>query len=507
MQGSAPDDPTNASVTVPAATDAPAPSTFAERMMAKMGHVAGQGLGMQQQGIREPVAPEGNMQRTGLGFADHKFAVGLEDAPFFLADFDDVLTLPDSERGCDPATEGWPVTVAHALQSVSLSKFCRHEIKQRVTTQRRVELVAVLEQLALAAAGGPSTLPCATLMVEFPCVALDAALASRFPHARRGEVVTMAVLDERCELGLRSMGSSLVALDFRGSRSGFAAYVRAQCPGAAVTVVDRAEETAAQEDAVPTLDTADSAPAAAPPGPAPVHASTHNAMLTGADVDKCTAFCMDSMSGPPTLVVLDGAVDATTEVAGLGNAHVERWRKHTLLAQLRTALAVLAKGGALVAVIGDTFTRFTASLLYILGVVFTDLRIVKPFTLAPWTCDRMVVARGFQGPSGPLAQHLAAVHAKLDEAEIGADQFVEHDVLTFVPIPRLLSPAFFRFLCRTTERYAQRETTAVTLLAGELAGRPSPTAAAVAEAQEMALSVLPLLEAVPVKAHSEHGAP
>jgi hypothetical protein len=176
-------------------------------------------------------------------------------------------------------------------------------------------------------------------------------------------------------------------------------------------------------------------------------------------------------------------------VAGLGNAHTERWRKHTLLAQLRVALGSLALDGVLVAKIGDTFTRFSASLVYVLALVFADLRIVKSLASAPWTCDRYIIARGFQGLSPSLAQHLAAVHAKLDTC---VDTYPEQDVLVLVPISRLLSPTFFRFLCRLTERYAQRESNAVALLGG-LAARPVPSNTDVAEAHATALLQVPFL--------------
>lgn len=164
-----------------------------------------------------------------------------------------------------------------------------------------------------------------------------------------------------------------------------------------------------------------------------------------------------------------------------------------MLAQLRIALDLLAADGVLIAKIGDTFTRFTASLLYVVALLFAEVQIVKPPTLPPWTCDRVVVARGYLGLPAALATHLAAVHAQLDAAVDLGPGVGELDVLTFVPAPRLLAPSFFRFLCRTTERYAQRETHAVSLLAGELATRVAPSAAAVAEAQGAALALLPLL--------------
>lgn len=454
--------PGTASATVPEPPQAPV--SFAERMMAKMGHVSGMGLGAHHTGIRVPIEPEGNMQQTGLGFADHKFASGLEDGPYFLNDFDDVMILPESECACDPVAEKWPVIVAPALLSVSTSKFCRHEIKQRLTTQRRTELPTLLERIST------SALPQNLLAVSFPCVALSSVLSERFPSTRSHEAAILALLDDRCTLSLVNFGAELSALDFHGSQSGFAAYLRWHCPVATVCVVERSD------------------PESFDSSPAPVGGAIHNPLLTCADVDACTAMCI-ARGHPITLAILDGGVDTATEVAGLGNAHVERWRKRTLLAQLRAALSVMARGGILIAHISDTFTRFTVSLLYTIGLAFADVRIVKPFPSAPWTCDRFVVARGYRAANDAITPFLATVHAQLDSA---LDDHLEGqlDVLTFVPMPRLLSSVFFRYVTRVTERFAQREANAMAA-AAEIAAQQLPSDDDLAKTRAEALANIP----------------
>jgi hypothetical protein len=369
------------------------------------------------------------------------------------------------------------VIVARALQSVSLSKFCRHEIKQSLTTQRRTDLPTVLERLS------SGSLAPDTVAAEFPCVVIEAHLAPLFPAVRVQDIAVMAAIDERCSLQLREQGPSMVSLDFHGPKSGFTAYIQNRCPAAAlVMVVDRALPKG--EDFVE----------------APATTVSHNPMSSCADVDACVASCAGKA---PTVAFLDGSVDAAIEVAGLGNAHVERWRKRTLFAQLRATLRVLAADGVLIVKIGDTFTRFTASLLYVLAQVFFEFRIVKPFVSAPWTCDRYVVARGFRvsGVLASLHQHLADVHNQLDlVADAKTMPDCQQDVLNFVPIPRLLSPTFFRFLCRTTERFAQRETNAVAQLL-TLPEHAATDMKTKTEAAQMALSQLSFLKGL-----GQHGA-
>jgi len=51
-------------------SELPPKMTFAEKMMRKMGHKPGQGLGKDGEGIIDPIQDAGNVGRTGIGFED-----------------------------------------------------------------------------------------------------------------------------------------------------------------------------------------------------------------------------------------------------------------------------------------------------------------------------------------------------------------------------------------------------------------------------------------------------
>jgi hypothetical protein len=61
----------------------PSKMTFAEKMMTKMGHKQGQGLGKNGEGIVNPIQDSGNAGRTGIGFEDiaPKSSKGWKSAP------------------------------------------------------------------------------------------------------------------------------------------------------------------------------------------------------------------------------------------------------------------------------------------------------------------------------------------------------------------------------------------------------------------------------------------
>eukprot|EP00047_Mylnosiga_fluctuans_P021933 m.111139 g.111139 ORF g.111139 m.111139 type:complete len:967 (+) comp9081_c0_seq2:644-3544(+) len=441
--------------------------SFAERMMQRMGHVKGQGLGAQAQGIAAPIDPSRNAERLGLGYGGVSQA--REDAPWHTSDLDEGLAIADSAASGDVAA--WPIVQGQPLEAVSLSKFCRHDTHEALLKARRDvlgDLVSPQHELPL-----EST----RLRAAFPaCAVLSAAPAKVFTHP--SDALSLSYIDLHCSLVLRADAFSV--LDFHGLASGFGEAVAWQYRDSQITLIgvtdpaDPAPAIPTWTAAYPKLSTA-----------AVVAAVRHFGDFTAA-LDAIRA----SAARPVRLALVDASVRLASEVAGLGNSHVERHRKHSLLAQLRLSLSALEQGGSLVVHMADTLTRFTASSLYVLGLVFDKVQVLKPFTSLPFSPERFAVCIGFRGLPNALAAHLERTHERLDAAVQDG-----YDILSFVPMPLLLSPTFFRFLCFSTERLAARELAAIQACKAALDG-PEETEAADQLAAET-IARLPQL-AVPV---------
>jgi cap2 methyltransferase len=111
------------------AEDKPNYGTFAAKMMAQMGHRAGEGLGPDGSGRREPIEVQ---QRGSAGLGFESSMAG--DAPFFLStDGQDA-----DELNCDAeAGASWRIECGSRFKTISMSKFCLRELLTKLLTMRR----------------------------------------------------------------------------------------------------------------------------------------------------------------------------------------------------------------------------------------------------------------------------------------------------------------------------------------------------------------------------------
>jgi hypothetical protein len=152
----------------------------------------------------------------------------------------------------------------------------------------------------------------------------------------------------------------------------------------------------------------------------------------------------------------------------LGTELTSDEHRHKLLAQVDTALHILEAGGSLVVRFGDSFTRWSAGLLYVLRDCFEAVKIVKPFASMPFDPERFIVCSKFHGVYHEGSRNaIQSAIAKYKEGE---------HVLAFVPMPQLLERDFMAYLTRSNDRHIARQIAALRFLSHEDSSIPPGTA-------------------------------
>ena len=132
----------------------------------------------------------------------------------------------------------------------------------------------------------------------------------------------------------------------------------------------------------------------------------------------------------------------------LNHRYTEEHTKQTFLLACHHALTKLKEGGHFVCRLADTFTRFTASLIYLLYRSFKSIVILRPFTLDPGSPARFLVCQALKSPTNvSIIQHLSNL-IKYDQPE---------SILEVVPLKCLLEGEFQQYLADTSQRLLQRE--------------------------------------------------
>ena len=133
----------------------------------------------------------------------------------------------------------------------------------------------------------------------------------------------------------------------------------------------------------------------------------------------------------------------------LNTRYTEQSTKRRFLLACRHALTKLKEGGQFVCQkLTDTFTRSTASLIYLLYRSFKSVTILRPFALDPRTPTRFLVCQALKySVNASIIQHLSNL-TKYDRPE---------SILAVVPLKCLLEGEFQQYLADTSQRLLQRE--------------------------------------------------
>ncbi len=114
------------------------------------------------------------------------------------------------------------------------------------------------------------------------------------------------------------------------------------------------------------------------------------------------------------VVMGDGGFD----VSGQENIQ-EVMNKQLLLTQFAAALATLRRGGHFVCKCFDLFTPFSSGMLFLLHTAFDAVCIYKPAQSRPANSERYVVCRGRRDGVEALVDHMLAVNDRLNELKPG----------------------------------------------------------------------------------------
>ena len=161
-------------------------------------------------------------------------------------------------------------------------------------------------------------------------------------------------------------------------------------------------------------------------------------------------------------VLADGGFTVASDDRSVENIQ-ELYTARLLLAELVAAAQSLRPGGHFVCKLFDTFSDFSASLLYCCTLLFDAVRVVKPARSRTVNSERYLAASGFRAdaaPGGPrrwLVDHLRALHARA----FAAPQ--PRAPRALAPVARMLADdAFRRSLRHLNSTLVQRQTHALT---------------------------------------------
>lgn len=127
--------------------------------------------------------------------------------------------------------------------------------------------------------------------------------------------------------------------------------------------------------------------------------------------------------------------DATIPVTGLwgefgdspkNNNYQEQINNLLTLGECITALSLQKPGKESVFILKlfDSMSKFTVKLMYLVSMIYNNVRICKPYTSRPASSERYVLCQGFKGLSEESIRHLVSLWQGVKE------DFSKHDVTT-----------------------------------------------------------------------------
>ncbi|GFR69137.1 CAP-specific mRNA (nucleoside-2'-O-)-methyltransferase 1 [Elysia marginata] len=418
-------------------------SAMARKMMAKMGHKEGEGLGKHGQGRKEIVEASTQRGRRGLGMV----VAGLEprnvDWDFGMEEIviDEIVDWLPQYRGDIPVLEEllqWKVIGPKKRDIDDETNFCSEESLMMVLNGKNV--FDQLEPEEMRRARTRSN-PYETIRGAFflnraamKMANMDAVLDFMFtnPKQLNGEPLV-----ERGEL--------FYFADICAGPGGFSEYVlwrtKGESKGFGLTL--KGNNDFKVEDFF-----------AGPPEMFEPHYGKG-----GLDGDgdifnvenqrEFKNFVLDSTDRKGVHFVM---ADGGFSVEGQENIQ-EILSKQLYLCQFLVAISVLRTGGNFVCKLFDLFTPFSAGLVYLMNMIFDQVAIFKPVTSRPANSERYIVCKGLKPNKQPVQEYMHLINVDLNKYMSAVST---EDVTDIVPLETLLDDKpFFDYLLESNEHLAK----------------------------------------------------
>lgn len=415
--------------------------SFAAKMMEKMGYKEGEGLGKSQTGIVEPVAAKKLDRGMGLGYETGvlgELTSEIPDAPFF-EEYDGPAAVPYTHfletAGLFPDARSWKVICGAPLQAISMTRFGVSKTMKELVTQRRL-LFGCADRVKRA--------------IHPQMFAADraAAVVTRKMNVfadETGDALKLALLDALYDICRVGAAECFRFAMFGRTGNGFAEYLAWKFEKRAVGTYCTSVAPTTMHSAARTVGRI-------------VSSELHHIQMLEELVATGERHILD-------FAVIDIETTTLQDLSAHKIIESELSReasnpKLSFLVQVQSALRLLRSsndggdGGDLVVRMGDCYTRLSASVIYILYSTFSELRIVKPYLSSPSDPERFVVCTGFRGLPSDIDAVLTSAVEKCKAGQC---------VLSIVPMHLLLETTFLGCLCRTNDRLARRQLTALHL--------------------------------------------
>uniref|UniRef100_A0A5S6QRY8 Cap-specific mRNA (nucleoside-2'-O-)-methyltransferase 1 n=2 Tax=Trichuris muris TaxID=70415 RepID=A0A5S6QRY8_TRIMR len=426
------------------ADDSVAENSKGWKLMKRMGYKEGTGLGTSEQGIAEPIRPQMQFGRSGLGRK-----TGLEHSLTTTWDTDkeqvEIREMPEffpkCSHGCpaeNELTDGIVVGDRRYVMNDE-TEFCSKDV-----------LLAMLESKNVFDEVDDYQLRNARSRAN-PFESIRGLI---FQNRAAMKMANLdAVFDFRLTNPVDSNGVSLVPKAYNNEEFFYFADICAGPGGFTEYVLWKRGWTArgfgmtlrGKDDF-----RLDNFLSASPEMFEPFYGSAGDGDVTkGANLDSFREFVLQGTGGRGVhLIMADGGFS----VEGQENIQ-EILSKRLYLCQSLCALMVLGDGGNFVCKLFDTFTVFTVGLLYLLWRCFDQMCIHKPHTSRPANSERYLVCLG-------LRPNVEAVRKYLYKAN---EQFAAcnpaEDLIELVPLATLLDDAkFCEHIRSLNDKLAERQT-------------------------------------------------
>ncbi|VDO23492.1 unnamed protein product [Haemonchus placei] len=441
------------------------PMTAAERMMAKMGHVEGKGLGKTKQGLIEPVALSTQRGRVGLGHSITK-TVGRD----FLETWDESKEDKSIEERvywmaeCPESTRDWVVDYLEGSEWIEIGEklkiddetnFCDGEILRDMLNSKDVFNVVPDRDLreARARANPYETIGAAFFQnrAAMKVANLDRTFNFLFSGETEERLLSKNPLkSERPTSNCDREAPLFYFADVCAGPGGFSEYMLWR--KAFYNVKGFGFTLKGKDDFKLGKFTASSAHYFEP-----FYGKEGDGDVTKPDnINSLEEFIMKGTNDVGVdLMMADGGFS----VEGQENIQ-EILSKHIYLCQLLVSLCIVREGGVFFCKLFDVFTPFSAGLIYLMYIAYDQISLHKPHTSRPANSERYIICKGLRkNYSDAVRDYLKryVVNVKLYEfTKAGSSK----DVVSVVPLETLKSDEeFFKYLKEHNERLADRQST------------------------------------------------